>query len=91
LGAFTLLFSFVLGVQTLYNKLSDNAVSGFTTVILIILILSSFIMIGIGILGIYLSKIYDEIKGRPICIIESLVGSKKAEEASTKSPEHHVT
>ncbi len=71
LGIFTLLFSVILGVQTFYNKLSGNAFSGFTTVILVMLILASIIMIGIGLLGTYLAKIYDEVKGRPICIIEA--------------------
>lgn len=69
LGIVTLLFSVILGLQTLYNKLFGSAVSGFTTVILVILILCSFIMISIGILGIYLAKIYDEVKSRPIYVV----------------------
>lgn len=77
LGIFTLMFSFLLGVQTLYNKLAGDAFSGFTTVILVLLFLSSIIMIGIGLLGTYLSKIYDEVKGRPICIIETYENYKK--------------
>jgi len=71
LGAATFIFSVVLGLQTLYNKFFGNAVSGFTTVILVILLLCSIIMISIGILGVYLSKIYDEVKNRPAYIIES--------------------
>jgi hypothetical protein len=71
LGLFTLLFSIILGLQTLYNKTIGYAVSGFTTVILITLILSSIIMISMGILGMYLSRIYDEVKNRPIFIIEN--------------------
>jgi len=77
LGFFTLLFSILLGLQTLYNKIYGHAVSGFTTVILIVLFLSSIIMISMGILGMYLSKIYDEVKNRPIFIIEKY---KKSEE-----------
>ena len=69
-GLFTLGFSSILGAQTLYNKIYGHAVSGFTTVILIILILSSIIMLSIGILGLYLSKIFDEVKTRPVYIIE---------------------
>lgn len=80
LGLFTLLFSLLLGVQTLYNKLSGNAFSGFTTVIIVMLILASIIMIGIGLLGTYLSKIYDEVKGRPICIIEGYEDYRKIRE-----------
>ena len=70
LGIFTLLFSVILGLQTMYNKFFGVAVSGFTTVILVLLLLCSIIMISIGILGIYLSKVYDEVKRRPIYVIE---------------------
>src|SRR3972149_3214540 len=70
LGLFTFLFSAILALQTLYNKIYGNAVSGFTTVIIVVLILSSIIMISLGILGIYLSKIYNEVKGRPTFIVE---------------------
>ena len=80
LGIFTLLFSFFLGLQTLYNKLVGNAFSGFTTVIIVLLIVASIIMIGIGLLGTYLSKIYDEVKGRPVCIIEDDEGFRYTEQ-----------
>lgn len=81
-GLFTLGFSSILGAQTLYNKIYGHAVSGFTTVILIILILSSIIMLSIGILGLYLSKIFDEVKTRPVYIIEDqkINKNKKFEE-----------
>ena len=39
--------------------------SGFTTVILLQLIVGATIMIMLGILGEYVAKIYDEVKGRP--------------------------
>jgi polyisoprenyl-phosphate glycosyltransferase len=71
LGIFTFIFSIILGLQTLYNWSFGYAVSGFTTVILVVLIFSSIIMISIGIIGIYISKIYNEVKNRPIYVIES--------------------
>lgn len=71
LGIFTFTFSLILGLQTLYNWSFGYAVSGFTTVILVVLIFSSIIMISIGIIGIYISKIYNEVKNRPIYVIES--------------------
>lgn len=76
LGIFTLLFSVILGLQTLYNKFFGGAVSGFTTVILVVLIMSSIIMISMGILGIYLSKVYNEVKNRPIYVIDVLKNNK---------------
>jgi dolichol-phosphate mannosyltransferase len=80
LGIFTLLFSIILSVQTLYNKIQGHAVSGFTTVILITLIMSSIIMICMGIFGMYISRIYDEVKNRPIFIIEKYRKSGKIAE-----------
>jgi polyisoprenyl-phosphate glycosyltransferase len=70
LGSLTLVMSFILILQTLYNKLSGQAVSGFATVIILNLILSSVVMISLGIIGIYISNIYSELKGRPPYLIE---------------------
>lgn len=64
LGLAFLLFSVVLGAQTLYNKLLGHAVSGFTTVILLLLITGSAIMVALGVIGEYIARIYDEVKGR---------------------------
>lgn len=50
-------------------KFSGQAFTGFTTVIILILGIGSSIMISLGIIGIYISKIYDEVKGRPRYII----------------------
>ncbi len=68
-GMLFLLFAFALGVQTLFVFLSGNAVSGFTTVILLLLFIGSILMISLGIIGEYLARIYQEVKGRPRYII----------------------
>lgn len=68
-GIVFLLLAFLLGLQTLYNYFSSNAVSGFTTVILLLLIIGAMIMLSLGIIGIYISRIYDEVKGRPQYVI----------------------
>lgn len=69
MGAASILFSAVLGVQTLVKYLSGAAVEGFTTVILLILIIGGFLMLSLGIIGHYLARIYEEVKGRPRYII----------------------
>ena len=63
------IFAVLMGIQTLVNYFSGSAADGFTTVILLVLILGACLMIGIGIIGFYLSKIYEEIKRRPRYII----------------------
>jgi polyisoprenyl-phosphate glycosyltransferase len=61
--------SLILAVQTLFNKISGKAVSGFTTVILLQLIIGSSIMISLGIIGTYIARIFEEVKARPRYII----------------------
>jgi glycosyltransferase involved in cell wall biosynthesis len=64
-GGLFLVFSAILGAQTIYLKLTGQAVSGFATVILLELIIGSCLMISLGIIGEYLARIYREVKGRP--------------------------
>lgn len=73
LGLITFVFSIILGIQTLYMKFSGHAVSGFTTVILLLLFIGSVLMLSLGIIGIYISRIFEEIKGRPTFIVEDTV------------------
>lgn len=68
-GIAFLLFAVILGTQTLFNYFSGHAVSGFSTVILLLLITGAMIMMSLGIIGAYISRIYDEIKGRPKYVI----------------------
>ena len=74
MGWIMLLFSFLLGLQSLYRYFTGNALEGFTTVILLQLIIGSVLMISLGIIGHYISRIYDEIKGRPRYIISKRCG-----------------
>jgi polyisoprenyl-phosphate glycosyltransferase len=70
LGIFCFSLSTIIGGIALYDKWFGHAVSGFTTVILLILIVGSFIMFGLGLIGLYLEQIFDEIKQRPLYVIQ---------------------
>ena len=72
-GIITFLISVILGINTLYNKFFGDASAGFSTVIILQLFTSSIIMFSLGIIGFYISKIYEEIKQRPRYIIKDLV------------------
>lgn len=70
LGCLTFLISIVIGCIALFDKLSGAAVDGFTTVILLILIIGSVLMFSIGLIGIYVGRIYEEVKRRPGYLID---------------------
>jgi len=68
-GVIFFFFAVVLGIQTLYLKVTGRAFTGFATVILLELIIGSLLMISLGIIGEYLARIYEEVKGRPRYIV----------------------
>jgi polyisoprenyl-phosphate glycosyltransferase len=70
-GLVFLIFSFVFGIYTLVLQLSGKSVSGFATVILLLLIIGSLLMISLGIIGEYLARIYEEVKRRPRYVVTS--------------------
>ncbi len=80
IGVITFIISVILGINTLYNKISGKSLEGFSTVILLQLFTSSVIMFSLGIIGYYLSKIYEEIKQRPRYIINDRIESKNHKE-----------
>lgn len=77
LGILMLCASLVLGVISLYQKFMGTALGGFTTVIIIQLFTGSIIMISLGIIGYYISKIYEEIKGRPRYVVSETCGEEE--------------
>ena len=100
MGMISIFFSVILAIQTLVRYLMGTAVEGFTTVIvpatqftlagkviLLILIIGGFLMLSLGIIGHYIARIYEEVKGRPKYIIshvtanvpQTAVGSWKRE------------
>jgi glycosyltransferase involved in cell wall biosynthesis len=71
LGGLVLLCSFALGIYVLCFYFSGRAVPGFTTVILLQLMIGGALMISLGIIGTYIARIYDEAKRRPRYLISA--------------------
>ncbi|GIM95879.1 glycosyltransferase family 2 protein [Paractinoplanes toevensis] len=79
-------FSVLLGVQTLVRWLRGGSVAGFPTVILLLLVMGTFILLGLGVIGEYLARIHEEVRGRP----RYLVQEKSAQSATSAVPEQMV-
>ncbi len=77
LGFILLVISVVFGVWALVDKIVGREPYGMTTVIIITIFIGSIIMISLGIIGYYIARIYEEIKGRPKFIISSTTRSRK--------------
>ncbi len=73
-GFVMLAIAFVFGTVSLVQKITGQALGGFTTVILLLLLIGSIIMISLGIIGFYIARIYEELKGRPRYIVSDKCG-----------------
>lgn len=73
LGILMFFITIIMGVQTLFMKFSGRALDGFTTVILLQLLIGSSIITSLGMIGIYLTKIYKEVKGRPRYLVSKCI------------------
>ena len=78
-GIVLVLLSGVLAIQTLIRWMTGHAADGFTTVILLELLIGGCILLSLGLLGVYIARIFSEVKGRPRYIV--------SETAQTKPPE----
>ena len=84
LGVVVFACSVVLGIHSLWQKFTGHALEGFTTVILLQLIIGSILMICLGIIGYYIAKIYEEIKDRPRYIVADRCEGRKPDGQAEK-------
>ncbi len=83
LGVLTLVIAVVFGTISLVQYFMGIALGGFTTMILLLLIIGSIIMISLGIIGFYLARIYEETKGRPRYIVAQTISRRPANSENT--------
>lgn len=74
LGFAMLLLAILLGIIALCDYASGRAVEGFTTVIILNCFIGSVTMMSLGIVGYYISRIFDEVRDRPKYIIKASTG-----------------
>jgi dolichol-phosphate mannosyltransferase len=76
MGVVICLIGFALANFFIWRRLLgiEHALTGFTTLVTIVLFLGGIQLVGIGVLGEYLGRIYDEVKRRPLFIVKETVG-----------------
>ena len=71
-GFVAILISFLLIIYSLYLKFSNLAIPGSTSIIIAISFFSGILLFTLGIMGIYLARIFEQTKGREQYVIESI-------------------
>ena len=75
LGFLTSLFAFAYIVVVVVLKFVGISWPGYTSLMAAILFLGGVQLVMIGLLGEYLGRVYDEVKGRPLYLVQDTVGS----------------
>ena len=73
-GLLFLLIALAMLIYVLCAYFMGRAVSGWPSIILSIWLVGAFVLIGLGIIGEYVGKIYTEVKNRPRYNIDTTVG-----------------
>jgi glycosyltransferase involved in cell wall biosynthesis len=75
IGLGAIAVSLAYAVYSVYAKFVLNrSPQGFTALVLIITFLSGVNLLFLGIIGEYLGRVYEEVKGRPIYVIDRTIG-----------------
>ena len=72
LGFFSLLFSVLLIAYALYAKFNDLAIPGTTGILIAVSFFSGILLFTLGIMGIYIARIFEQARGREKYIIKEI-------------------
>ena len=81
IGFIVCIFSFVMCIISLVDWMLGNNVPGYTTSLIVSLIMGGITLLSLGIIGEYIGKIYMETKKRPRYIIDTIVLKKNGEQS----------
>lgn len=79
-GGIFIFISILIGIYVLYSLMSGTAEHGWASLILSIWFVGGAVLISIGSIGIYIGKIYKEVKHRPLYNIEEVLHENKKDE-----------
>jgi polyisoprenyl-phosphate glycosyltransferase len=90
LGGLFLLCAMLFSGYALVMYFTGLALPGFTTVIILELLLGGVLMISLGIIGTYIAQIYQEVKYRPRYVVAETLSSHRDDKLS-RAPENMRT
>ena len=74
LGVFISFFAFLFALYNIYEYFGGRITQpGFTTLITSLWFIGGLIIFSLGIVGLYISKIFEAVKSRPLYIVEKLI------------------
>jgi dolichol-phosphate mannosyltransferase len=63
----------LLGVYAVYARYVEDSPPGYTSIVVLLVLLSGFIIISLGVVGLYVGRIFDQVKGRPLFVVDEQI------------------
>lgn len=87
LGAVAILLASAFGLYALYAKLVlARSPEGFTALVVIIVFLSGVNLFFLGVIGEYVGRVYEQVKGRPVYLVTQVLGQRRRERPPEERP-----
>jgi glycosyltransferase involved in cell wall biosynthesis len=86
LGFFMSVAGFLYLLLVIYQRLfTDTTQSGWASTIAVILVFNGITLLILGIIGEYIGRIYEEVKGRPLYIVKETIGFNNDDEKEDRN------
>jgi dolichol-phosphate mannosyltransferase len=72
IGLLFAFFGVTLAGYFVYQYLIHGSVAGWTSVVVLLLVCTGVILLSLGVIGLYVGKIFDQAKGRPLYLIDTV-------------------
>lgn len=73
-GLLFILISLCIGVYVVHALIAGTAVPGWASLILSVWLVGGMLMVSVGVIGVYIGKMYKEVKHRPLYHIRKVLG-----------------
>jgi dolichol-phosphate mannosyltransferase len=78
LGAGAVLLTVLFALYAVYAKVVlGRSPQGFTALLVVVTFVSGVLLLFLGIIGEYVGRIYEEVKGRPLYVVDRVLGSDR--------------
>jgi len=85
-GVLIALFGVADGAYAIFRRIEHRTVPGWTSIMVMLCLIGGSVLLSIGILGEYVGRIFEEVKGRPLYVVSRRVNMPAAKVIAREQP-----
>lgn len=66
-----------LAAYAVYARYAQGSPAGYTSLVVLLLVLCGFIIISLGVVGLYVGRIFEQVKGRPLFVVAEQIEAQR--------------